>query len=185
MRSHRIWILDCFLQRLRNVCCDVTLDRLWVWFVSVFLPNITPLLLFIPWTLSRKTPLIRRTISSMSLKYTFVVRTRFTLPILLELIRGFYSHVYAVISFSVLSLFLTLVLLTYRCSSFMGLDHQSPKRVSLRAFSTCPSISLLTLFFLGLDMENSLDSSQDSISLLPVSLCDVLIISYIHQFTLY
>ena len=65
----------------------------------------------------------------------------------------------------------------------MGLDHQSPKRISLRAFSTCPSFSHLTFFYLG--MENSLDSSKDSISLLPVSLCDVLIVSYIHEFTLY
>ena len=47
---------------------------------------------------------------------------------------------------SVLSLCLTHVLLVYRCSSFMGLDHQSHKRISLRAFSTCPPVSLLTFF---------------------------------------
>jgi hypothetical protein len=87
--------------------------------------------------------------------------------------------VYGANSFSLLSLFLTYVLLAYRCSSFMGLDHQSPKRISLRAFSNAP-LFLFLLFHL--DMENSLDSSQDCISLLPVSLCDVLIVSYIHKF---
>jgi hypothetical protein len=79
---------------------------------------------------------------------------------------------------SLFSLFLTHVLLNYRCSRFMGLDHQSPKRISLRAFSTCSFLYFLT-FYLGL--ENSLDSSQDSVSLLPVSLCDILIVSYIHK----
>jgi hypothetical protein len=129
------------VSQIDSSCCS---------FVSVSCfhsPNIIPPHPSHPWTHSLKTPLKRRSISSMSLKYTFVVRTHFTQQVFLVLIRGFYSHVYGVNSFSVLSLFLTLVLLAYRCCSFMGLDHQSPKRVSLRAFSTCPSISHLTFFF--------------------------------------
>ena len=56
-----------------------------------------------------------------------------------------------------------------------------PREYRFVRFSTRPSVSLLT-FYLG--MENSLDSSQDSVSLLPVSLCGVLIVSYIQKFYL-
>jgi len=87
---------------------------------------------------------------------------------LLELIRGFYSHVYSANSFSVLSHF-------FWHTSFWPIDAvvlwdwiiSLPREYRfVRSPHASPSLSLLT-FYLG--MENSLDSSQDSVSLLPVS----------------
>ena len=68
---------ECLLWRYLVSPRSIPVARLFLSLVFT-LPTSSPPLPLIPWTHSQKTPLKRRTISSMSLKYTFVVRTHFT-----------------------------------------------------------------------------------------------------------
>ena len=188
-RTQRIRIWSCFLQRLGNVCCDVT------WYLpDRFLLLVCFSLLF---SLSQHHPRLSLSSHGPTLKRLHWNGGPFHLchsSILLwyVLISPIKSSWYSSEDFIAMCTVSTPSLFSrfFWRLSFWPIDAvvlwdwiiSLPREYR---FVRSPQAPLFLILPFCLGMENSLDSSQDSISLLPVSLCDVLIVSYIHEFTVY